>query len=304
MAESERQATVCAFQAFTVVFDSISHQLRLKKRRAFLYELVDATKYPSIVHHLAIRYLFRVNCANLRYMTIAKNMIRGGIRDGLDILWIERFLVVPSIKKPMVALKFMFVTAASDRIWSRVATESLTQPLSKFHNLAELKPWVSLFMKRVFVFIGVSRIRQKYDNRMIMIRDFLEALLELELKSLTAVIAKSYAGLISRRTCPFSLPINLTGITGDWSIPSEVNYLARTSIKIKDYLVQSNVQKPGRPVATRKVHSARDFPKSKRHRSPTDQKVPIAIPKVVTRVPLPAVLPCAPMQQGSVLQDE
>jgi hypothetical protein len=98
--------------------------------------------------------------------------------------------------------------------------------------------------------------------------------------------------------------MNLTGITGDWSIPSEVNYLARTSIKIKDYLVQSNVQKPGRPLAMRQVHSARDLPKSKRHRSPTDQKVPIAIPKVVTKVPLPAVPPCAPMQQGSVLQDE
>jgi hypothetical protein len=278
---SETELLICAFRSFVAVYNSMWLEYKLRKRQELLADLLNATEYPSAVHHLAVRYVISLKCPKFRYVTMCKNLVRQGLREPRDVCWIEQLLMKEKVKKRQFGLTFLATTAASNRVWARCAVGALLQPLSRCHAQEEVKIWLPIFVKKLFVFLGVCLARKRYRNRQLMVAELLRALLTVEVSWLVRAISGCYAALISKRCCPFSLPVDLAGIAVDRTVIPEIELIANSQVKLKEFFTKTNFGRAVLPAAVGKA-VARKIP----GKAP---KVAIAIPKVGARVPFRAM---------------
>jgi hypothetical protein len=280
---SEAAVCVCAFRSFIAVFDVMWLEYKLPKRQDLLMGLLEATEYPSMVHHLAIRYVMSIKCPKFRYMTLCKNLTKQGIREPRDVNWLEQLLMIPKVKKPLVGLKFLAMVGADDRIWAKSAVGALIQPLNRCHALEEVKIWLPIFIKKLTVFVGACIARKRYRHRQMMVGQLLKALLRIEANWVIRCIGACYGALISKRCCPFGLPVDLAGIQMDHTVCIETEMIANSQISLKEFFTTTNVarviiptprpppsERPPARIASRKLAA----------KSP---KVAIAVPKLRAR---------------------
>ena len=147
---------------------------------------------------------------------------------------------IPS--KPFYGIKFLFVTATCNKIWSHAATETLLGPLERCKNMDPLIVWASIFLRRAFLFVGVCRIRKKYRVRQVLVMEMFERLLSLKIDWMTTVITGCYLGLFSRRRPPIQLPIAETKNI-DNCIAMEAEKMAKTFVSMKNYLRAAKIEK-------------------------------------------------------------
>jgi hypothetical protein len=287
LAGPDREVCICAFRSFTAVFDSLWLEYKLAKRQELLFGLLEATGHPSVVHHLAIRFVINQKCPKFRYMTMCKNIAKQGMRDPRDACVIEHLLMIPKVKKPLVGLKFLATAAASDRVWSREAICALIQPLGRCHELEEVKIWLPIFVKKLFVFVGACIARKRYRHRQLMVGHLLKCLLTIEASWLVRSISACYGALLSKRYCPFSLPVDLAGVAIDRALLIETDLIANSQINLKEFFTTTHIARailppPHRPVQEPTRTPGRKFA-AKAAKAP---KVPIAVPKLHPRVAL------------------
>ena len=239
---SENSIAAIAFCAACFVFAEVSVILTKQKRHMMLFDLLLSTSHPSPLHYQAIEMIMKWDLPKFRYMTMCKSLVLQGLHNPLDLCYIERILMLPDIKKPFYGIKFLFVTATCNKIWSHAATETLLRPLERCKDMDPLIVWASIFLRRAFLFVGVCRIRKKYRVRQVLVMEMFERLLSLKIDWMTTVITGCYLGLFSRRRPPIQLPITETKNI-DNCIAMEAEKMAKTFVSMKNYLRAAKIEK-------------------------------------------------------------
>jgi hypothetical protein len=255
-------------------------EYKLTKRQELLAAFLGATEHPSIVHHLAIRYVMNLKFPKFRYTPMCKNIVKQGMRDPQDSCVVEQLLMIPKMKKPLEALKFLAITAATDRVWSRAAVVALIQPLNRWHEQEEVKAWLPIFVKKLFVFVGACIARKRYLHRQLMVGDLLKSLLAVDARWVVRSISACYGGLLSKRCCPFGLPVTLAGVAVDRTVLTDADAIANSQINLKEFFTTKNIARATLPPPRRPVQK----PASKL--SPKSSNAVIAIPKLPARLSL------------------
>lgn len=242
---SEHSIVVNAFRAACFLLTEVSVILTRQKRQTMAFDLLTATQYPSPVHYQAIELILHIDLPKFRYMTMCKYIIIQGLHNSLDLRYIESILMMPEIKKPFYGLKFLFVTATCNKIWSRAAVETLCEPLKRCQNMEPLLVWGSIFLRRAFLFVAVCKIRKKYKIRQMLVMEMFEKLLTLNVEWMTTVITGCYLGLFSRKRPPMPLCVPETSNI-DGCIAMEAEKMAKSSMNMKNYLRAAKIEKEDR----------------------------------------------------------
>ncbi|OHT00208.1 hypothetical protein TRFO_33157 [Tritrichomonas foetus] len=229
-----------AFLAAKSIYNLMIPKLAKQYRIDWINQLFEVSKNPCVVHNQVLKLIFELNIPKYRYMTLCKDLTKQGISSVSDLEWIIKAMMMPNIKKPYFGIKFLFVLAACDKLWSSTATNLLVEPLIKYKNLDPLNVWVTIFIRRAFIFIAVTIIRKQYTRRRMMIVHLFEVLYQIGIDWINSTIEKYYSTLLISRKVQNFLPMVPITMKTDKPFVLEIDRIARMSIEMKNYLHSTN----------------------------------------------------------------
>jgi hypothetical protein len=273
---SEPVLVSTAFRAAVVIFDGPAQDFKPKTRKEMWKELITSTVYPCPAHSMAINYLLQSKVKKFGYVTVCKILASQPFHDSIDLELIGSVLLKPCVTKPLWGIKFLCKTAATDYIWARSSLGPLGRVLDRFQANEDVRDWISYFVRRGFLFVGVCFFRRKYRRRQVMILELFRCFLELKIEWLDIGIANCYSALFVKQNLPVPLVIDVDPVFVDGALAFEVGAIARGADRIKDMLYatppSSSPQKM--PPIAPNVRRAR----------PSSMKASIAVPRVTARI--------------------
>ena len=229
---------VAAFRAAVLLYEIMTPERLAKQYKLeWLNQLVDAAiNINNPVHNQMLLYVFQIQLPKFKFMTLCKILSKQGFVNPTDVEWIVRAMMIPTIKKPFYGFKFLYSVATYDKVWSTLAIEALATTLIRYHKLEALAAWTTTFIRRAFIFVGVSMIRKKYKIKRSMVLNFFEKMYSLGIEWLSNSIEKYYSSLVATRKLKCLIPSITITSKPDVAFISEIDRISRTALEMKTYL--------------------------------------------------------------------
>jgi hypothetical protein len=278
-------ATRAAFSLFQFTKPHAPNEHHL----GWLDELVSASEPPSVVRLMILTFVVQLKFTGFKFAKIVKLMIAQGLREMSDFWIFRRLLLLPQIDQPLPAIQFLFHKAYNDRIFGRSAGDILREPLARFADLQAVVTWMTLFLRRTFVFVGVSAMTNRYGGKRMRILSLFESLQDTRIEWINKSVIRYYSSLVNSER----LRHNIAGFgiekIIDHTFIDQIDDLLRQSVSLKrffDYDTIAGAEIPP-PATTRPVvaHSRPAKSKTalvKKTRSPGPKKTGsprLAVPK-------------------------
>jgi hypothetical protein len=172
-----------------------------RTQAAWMLKLVQTNAAPSLLHHPSLRFAMVVRPQEFGFVTLCKTLIEQGIRDQCDLGMISRVLRLPVVKNPTDVFQYLFKLATTDKLLGNAAQRVIQRPLSKFKDLAPLRPWAILYTKRSFQFVVFAQTKGKNIRRVYLILHFYRMLLTLNIEWLTKTIVTCASTIVNMERC-------------------------------------------------------------------------------------------------------
>jgi hypothetical protein len=207
----------------------------------WLDELVIASAPPSIVHITILNFVIQLKFSGFKYMKVVRAMITQGLKSPADFVMFKKLLLLPQIEKPLAAIQFLFLRAFNDPIFGRSAAEVLREPLARFADLQVVVSWLTLFLRRTFIFVGVSAVIGRYHAKRMRILSLFESLQDSRIEWINESVIRYYSSLVnSERLRHNIVGIGLERIT-DYKFLNQVDDVVRQAPSIKGYFDCTNL---------------------------------------------------------------
>ena len=114
---------------------------------------------------------------------------------------------------PMPSIIKLAKAALSSKIWHRASFQAIFEILLAFPNNIDLKDWFAIFMRRLFLFIVLANVRNKYKTRSLLITETLSRLFYLKIGWINQILINVSYSIHITRVAPiyFSGFFPLTG---------------------------------------------------------------------------------------------
>lgn len=212
--------------------NSIAHS---NKYSDALLRLISSS--PSFVRMNATRWLLSITKMTMKKNE--KNVLRDRIKNFLSILIDSNDIFVYSIKfiknnlisltrpaklinkinvnslsnidlilsfteqvGPMIPITRLAKGSITSKIWHRSAFAAMMEIIQKYGENNELKEWLTIYIRRIFIFILLSNILQKYKNRALLLTESMSRLSSTRIKWLKQLILNIVFTVISTKNVP------------------------------------------------------------------------------------------------------
>ncbi|OHT02356.1 hypothetical protein TRFO_07214 [Tritrichomonas foetus] len=167
----------------------------LKTRIKNFLPFVKMTPY---IFHYSIIYI-RDNLISLTSPNKLLNTI------SVDSLFnIELILSFSKKIGPMAPLTKLSKGALASKIWHRAAFQAACEIIQTYSNENELKDWLTIYIRRLFIFVSLSNLAQKYKTRALLVTESLSKLLYLRINWIRQLVLNiSYTINATRSTPPY-----------------------------------------------------------------------------------------------------
>lgn len=191
-----------AFRLATSLFKSQVMKLAPKVQADELMRFCGAFSRNHILHYPAIRFAITVHPDMFGFVSLAKNIINGGIFDQNDISILSRILHLKYVKNPTDVFSYLYKLSTSHKILANCARITVIKAFSKYESILDLKNNTKQLINRLVEFISYALKAKKYSRRvdlaLLLISDFYS----LELAWLKTYIEESCANGIEYGNIP------------------------------------------------------------------------------------------------------
>jgi hypothetical protein len=150
-----------------------------------------------------------------------------------DYRMLRKLLLMPQIEKPLAAIQFLFLKSINEPIYGRLAATTLRDPLARFADLQVIVTWLTLFLRKTFIFVGVSASLNRYEGKRMRILKLFEGLQDARVDWMNKAVIRYYSSLVNSERLKHNIVgFGLERIT-DFKFLNEVDLALRQSVSLK-----------------------------------------------------------------------
>jgi hypothetical protein len=239
--DRDLSVVVSASRAAISLFQFTKPHFQNEHHVEWLEGLVLASEPPSLVHVTILNFVIQLRFSGFKYQTLVRLMIAQGLNELADFMIFKRLLLLPQIDKPLPAIQFLFAKAFNDPIFGRSAADILREPLARFADLQVIVTWMTVFLRRTFIFVGVSAMLNRYHGKRMRILSLFESLQDCRIEWINRTVIRYYSSLVnSERLRHNIVGFGLDRII-DHSFINQVDDMIRQPISIKGFFDYTNL---------------------------------------------------------------
>jgi hypothetical protein len=192
-------AAACLRYVIRLMRSMQSRALRelLQARALQLLNSLDGANSPLFL--IGLNFVLSLKPPVLSGGRVIRMISMRGIRSLTDIETVSDLADASTL---ISALVFLAKSALVSKLWHRACVDQLKVLLLRFPGRGDVREFLSVLTRRLFVFVGISAARSKYRGRTLLICESLASFLPIKLLWLQQTVLLGAASIIATRAFP------------------------------------------------------------------------------------------------------
>jgi hypothetical protein len=273
----EIEASIRLLRPIMTVFSMTASRMtreQLHKRIATFLQTIDRSQ-PALLR-IAVRFVLSLNCRSFGGSFVVKLISGRELRSLDDLIILSELADQASCVSVLSAVVRFGVTK---KFWLRASFGVAQELLIQFGGQNDVREWLIILMRRLFITIGLSHIRRKYRRRAVLVCEMLAGLGELPVTWLQQKVVALPSGIVSKPVPPYiRCFFQVSTAVADEVTMHEFDLFAGSSVPLKTFPFDPKRKGLLPPPVTRRLErikvTRREAPLASSAKPPVKRKIP------------------------------
>ena len=194
--------------------------------------ILKLDKTDSQLTLLAVKFIFSFRPFIIQPARIIKMISSRGIKSTSDI---EILSFLCEGTSTLSIIIFLCRSALTYKLWHRACISEVAMLIQKYSNKNDVRDWLSLFIRRLFIFIGIASSKFKYKTRTLLLIETLSSLQKTKITWLQQAIQAGASSINSTRSVPpyFKNFFPISGQVDDITVHEFESFSKYENLKLK-----------------------------------------------------------------------
>lgn len=239
--EAPQDIALCLSRLYISFMKRIMFTCLDKELEDFAFQLLNAVSKKELAYNYVLRFFMTIRPRILRGFKMIKVVSMMGINSTHDIQNICDLALVAGPAPTVVCLGWNMLQS---KVWHRACFSALLKLATQYDSDTDLREWLSHFVKMLFMFVSLTVLRGRYEQRAVLICESLARLMHGGLPWMRRIVMISAASAwASGSTPPYFEQFFTIVRETDPKYTEEYNLLLMMDIDMKYFPFEGNTLK-------------------------------------------------------------
>lgn len=172
--EAPQDVALCMSRLYIGMMKRLMFTVQETELEEFAFQLLNAVVKKEIAYNYVIRFFLTIRPKILRGFKMIKVVSMVGVNSTHDI---ENLCDLATVAGPAPVIVCLGWNMFQSKVWHRSCFSAILQLANQYDSDTDLREWLIHFIKMLFMFVSLTVLRGKYEQRAVLICESLARLM-------------------------------------------------------------------------------------------------------------------------------